>query len=131
MSCHDRKENVMNHHNMKLSHERGPVRVTWVSEGEGYNGKFEPDNPEDTLLLRFYCSIKEEDTALIVAFETRRTCFTADSSLEDKAAALDVLLERFYDAYTNHPEQDISALADELSYISADTYHSLALKSHT
>lgn len=117
----------MRHHNAKLCRERGPVQVILDYEGEGYKGRFDPSDPEDTMLMRFYCSVKDENTALMIAFETRRTCLAAETPLEVKAAVLEVLLHRFYDSYANHQEDALCLLADELSSISADNYPSYLL----
>ena len=116
----------MNHTNEKLVRERGPVRVAWVCLGEGYNGDFDPKNPEDELLLRFDVSVKGEDIGAFVTTESRCTCFAEKASTQDKEAALEILLDRFYDAYTAEPRRCLSTLADELSYISAGTYRSLS-----
>lgn len=117
----------MNHSNEKLVRERGPVRVTWVCLGEGYNGDYDPRNPEDEMLLRFDVAVKNEDIGSFVTVESRCTCFAAKATDKDKEAALEILLDRFYHAYTTDPRRCMGILADELSYISADTYRSLAL----
>ena len=116
----------MNYSTENLVRERGPVRVAWVCLGEGYNGEYDSENPEDELLLRFDMAVKNEDIGDFVTIESRRTCFTANAPAKDKDAALDVLLDCFYRAYTSEPHLSISSLANELSYISADTYKELA-----
>ena len=70
----------MNHTNEKLVRERGPVRVAWVCLGEGYNGDYDPKNPEDELLLRFDVAVKNEDIGSFVTIESRCTCFAANAS---------------------------------------------------
>lgn len=115
----------MNHQNYELVRERGPVRAAWVCLGEGYNGDYDPANPEDEPLLRFDLSVKDGDSGDFETVESRRTCFAERASMKDKEAALDILLRRFYDAYIGESRQCICTLADELSYISAGTYHSL------
>ena len=117
----------MNYTTENLVRERGPVRVAWVCLGEGYNGDYDPKNPEDELLLRFDVAVKDEDIGDFVTTESRCTCFAANAPAKDKEAALDVLLDHFHHAYTNHPRHYMSSLADNLSYISADTYRSLQL----
>ncbi len=112
----------MNHSNNRLAREKGSVRVTWSCLGEGYNGEYDPTNPEDELLLRFELLLKDETGGEWKSAESRRTCFADNAPIQAKEAALDILLNRFYDAYANHPAYDLSALADELSYISADTF---------
>ena len=117
----------MNHTTENLVRERGPVRVAWVCLGEGYNGEYDPKNPEDELLLRFDVAVKDEDIGDFVTTESRCTCFAANAPTKDKEAALDVLLDHFYNAYTSQPRHCMSSLADRLSYISADTYRALPL----
>lgn len=115
----------MNHTTENLVRERGPVRVAWVCLGEGYNGEYDSENPEDELLLRFDVAVKNEDIGDFVTIESRCTCFTANAPAKDKDAALDVLMDCFYRAYTSDSYLSISSLANELSYISADTYMEL------
>ena len=117
----------MNHTTENLVRERGPVRVAWVCLGEGYNGEYDPKDPEDELLLRFDVAVKDEDIGSFVTIESRCTCFAANAPIKDKEAALDVLLDHFHHAYTSEPRHCMSSLADKLSYISADTYRSLPL----
>lgn len=116
----------MNHTNETIVRERGPVRVAWVCLGEGYNGDYDPKNPEDELLLRFDVAVKDEDIGSFVTVESRCTCFAAKAPDKAKEGALDILLDRFYAAYTSEPRQCMSSLADKLSYISADTYLELS-----
>ena len=108
-----------------LVRERGPVRVAWVCLGEGYNGDYDPKNPEDELLLRFDVAVKDEDIGDFVTTESRCTCFAANAPA--KEAALDVLLDHFHHAYTSQPRHYMSSLADRLSYISVGTYQELVL----
>lgn len=116
----------MNHTNETIVREKGPVRVAWVCLGEGYNGDYDPKNPEDELLLRFDVAVKNENIGSFVTVESRCTCFAANAPDKAKEEALDILLDCFHTAYTNEPRQRLSSLADTLSYISADTYHSLS-----
>ena len=101
--------------------------MAWVCLGEGYNGEYDPKNPEDELLLRLDVAVKDEDIGNFVTTESRCTCFAANTPIKDKEAALDVLLDHFHNAYTSLPRHCMSSLADKLSYISADTYRSLPL----
>ena len=119
----------MNYPNEKIIRERGPIQVAWVCLGEGYNGDYDPSDPEDELLLRFDVAVKNEGISGFTTVESRCTCFAEKAPTKDQEAALDILLDRFYHAYTAVPRHCMSALADELSYISAGTYRSLALDS--
>lgn len=116
----------MNYTTDNFVRERGLVRVAWVCLGEGYNGDYDPKNLEDELLLRFDVAVKDQNIGDFVTIESRRTCFAANAPAKDKDAALDVLMDCFYRAYTSDSHLSISSLANELSYISADTYKELA-----
>ena len=37
---------------------RGVVKIEWVNLGEGYDGDYDPENPDDVNLLRFDVSKK-------------------------------------------------------------------------
>lgn len=115
----------MNDTTKNLVRERGPIRVAWVCHGEGYNGEYDPRDPEDELLLRFDVAVKAEGIGDFVTVESRCTCFPASTPIKDKEAALDMLLDHFHHAYTSHPGHSLRSLADRLSYISADTYQDL------
>ena len=101
--------------------------MAWVCLGEGYNGEYDPKNPEDELLLRFDVAVRDEDIGDFVTTESRCTCFAAKAPIKDKEAALDVILDHFHHAYTSQPRHCMSSLADRLSYISAGTYQELVL----
>lgn len=116
----------MDHRNYELVRERGSVRVAWICLGEGYNGDYDPKNPEDELLLRFDVAVKDDGIDDFVTTESRCTCFAARASVKDKEAALEILLNHFYHAYTNEPRPYMETLANKLSFISADTYWNLS-----
>lgn len=117
----------MDHQNYELVRERGSVRVAWICLGEGYNGDYDPKNPEDELLLRFDVAVKDDSIGDFVTTESRCTCFAASASAKGKEAALEILLNHFFYAYTKEPRCCIETLANKLCYISADTYRDLML----
>jgi hypothetical protein len=116
----------MDHQNYELVRERGSVRVAWICLGEGYNGDYDPKNPEDELLLRFDVAVKDDSIGDFVTTESRCTCFAASASAKDKEAALEILLNHFYHTYTNEPRSCMETLANKLSFISAGTYWNLS-----
>lgn len=117
----------MDHQNYELVRERGSVRVAWICLGEGYNGDYDPKNPEDELLLRFDVAVKDDSIGDFVTTESRCTCFAASASAKDKEAALAILLNHFHHAYIKEPRCHMETLANKLCYISAATYQGLAL----
>ena len=44
---------------MEPSIQRGPVRVSMIDLGEGYNGDYDPDDPDDAPLWRFDVYVKD------------------------------------------------------------------------
>lgn len=116
----------MDHQNYELVRERGSVRVAWICLGEGYNGDYDPKNPEDELLLRFDVAVKDDCIGDFVTTESRCTCFAARASAKDKEAALEILLNHFYHTHTNEPHSCMETLANKLSFISAGTYGNLS-----
>ena len=46
---------IMEHSFEDISFEKKGYRVTWEWIGEGWSGDYNPDDPEDTPLLRFSC----------------------------------------------------------------------------
>ena len=40
---------------------RGVVRIDWTNLGEGYDGDYDPENPDDVNLLRFDVSVANID----------------------------------------------------------------------
>ena len=118
----------MKHFSENIVRQRGNIRVAWVCIGEGYNGEYDPNDPEDELLLRLDVAAKNEETGDWKTVESRCTCFAASASPQDQEAALEILLDRFWNAYSTGTHQCLGALADEMSYISADTYYSVALE---
>lgn len=118
----------MKHFRENIVRQRGNIRVEWVCQGEGYNGEYDPNDPEDELLLRLGVAVRNEETGDWKIVESRCTCFAASASQQDQEAALEILLDRFYDAYSTGSHYCLGVLADEMSYISADTYYSVALE---
>lgn len=117
----------MDHQNHEVVRERCPVRVAWICLGEGYNGDYDPKNPEDELLLRFDVAVKDDGIGDFVTTESRCTCFAANASAKDKEAALEILLDHFHHAYVNGPRSCMETMANELCHISAGTYRDLEL----
>ena len=118
----------MKHFSENIVRQRGNIRVAWVCLGEGYNGEYDPNDPEDELLLRLDVAVKNEETDDWETAESRCTCFAASAPQQDQEAALEILLDRFCNAYSTGTRQCLGTLADEMSYISADTYHSVAME---
>lgn len=107
--------------------EKHPVKVRWIDQTEGQWGDYNPEDPDDVPLLRFDVSLWNEAAGKYNSCQSRCTCFCADASKEDIAKALDILLDRFYDAYSKNPNGSLKTLADQLSQISENNYQSMVL----
>ena len=97
---------------------KGNVRVEWDSIGEGFNGDYNPDNPDDKELLRFYISKRDNGTGNWedVADASYCTCFSADADDKMKMRALEIIMDRVYDYVIS--DISIKKICEELSYLS-------------
>lgn len=96
---------------------KGNVKVEWVRLGEGYDGDYDPSDPEDVELLRFDVSVQNPET---LEWEEPRdssycTLFPTDSPEEQQQKALELIMFNIYD----HASAGLSIKrrCEELSWI--------------
>jgi hypothetical protein len=116
---------------------RGRVRVDWDELGEGWHGDYNPDDPEDTELLRFSVYRFDGDDALLahanadpefatmLAVEGRGwmecddasycTSVPVDTSLDVRQQLLETLMHEFYRPVTEG--YSVKKLGEQLSWI--------------
>ena len=96
------------------------VRVEWDgSGGEGYSGEFDPDDPTDEHLLRFYVSRKEGDEWVECDDASYCTEFPAGATHEQKMAALKIIMSEVYDT-VHEGVSSIKKCCERLSWIGLD-----------
>lgn len=100
------------------------VRVEWVRLGEGWNGDYNEDDPDDDELLRFDAYVFEaEDNSDYwrevpgASYCTRTPVATP---METKKALLYVILNEYWDELGNDKEASVKKIGERLSWISPE-----------
>jgi len=118
--------------NNSSRYERGDVAVEWYNAGEGWDGDYDPDNPEDVNLLRFDFYARKDGNWITVLDASYCTQVPADTPDDVLANLLEVLMDEGEDAIQialsegdRHMYGDEIAPAgrrvfEELSWISPD-----------
>ena len=94
---------------------KGNVKVCWVELGEGFNGDYDPEDPDDIELLRFDVMHLVDGEWLYVESASYCTLFPVQADADLKAQALAILMDRFYEPVTQGIS--IKKLAEEMSWI--------------
>lgn len=79
-------------------YERGDVAVEWYNAGEGWDGDYNPDDPEDVNLLRFDFYGRKDGKWLTVLDSSYCTQVPADTPDNVLANLLEVLMDEGEDA---------------------------------
>lgn len=101
---------------------KGNLKVSWIKLGEGYNGDYNPEDPEDKELLRFDVErreSKEKDWEL-VDDASYCTNFPVESTLEEKIFGLLIVFKSYEDAIEDYPYTSIKKLGEDLSWINPE-----------
>ena len=99
-------------------HEKDGVKVTLEYTGEGWYGDYDPEDPEDTPLLRMDVYRYIEDEWVYVEDSSYCTAFPATEPQEKVDWAAKVI----YDTVYSFVETGIKRLCEELSWISPEDY---------
>jgi hypothetical protein len=91
----------------EITVEIGDDRVTWEYIGEGDSGDYNPDDPEDTPLLRFSCSRRVNDEWQELDDASYCTRLTPDEYLDNLLLAARNILETVFgtDIYKRQLEE--------------------------
>ncbi len=104
------------------------VRVAWVDCGEGWNGDYNPDDPEDVALLRFDVYRRtEDDERLLLSHEkwtpiddaSYCTQMPVESTDELKIRGLHLIMDRVHEPASDGATS-IKKICEELSWISPE-----------
>ena len=94
--------------------KRGNVTVELVDIGEGLSGTYNPDDPNDVKLLRFYVILGNED----VEDASYCTLVPATATLERQEAKLKILMDAVYERVSTN--QSVKKICERLSWMSLD-----------
>ena len=91
-----RTDEVISTKEVDMELVRNYLKVEWVNLNEGYNGDFDPSDPEDTNLLRFDVSYFDEDLKDWQAIDDASycTCMPAETPESILKRALEIIMDR-------------------------------------
>ena len=93
------------------------VKVIWENIGEGYNGDYDEEDPEDDNLLRFTVYVKEDECWMQVDDSSYCTYVTADTDNEKLMELLNVLMVEFYNVLHYDIYASVKKLGETMSFI--------------
>lgn len=99
---------------------RGVVRIEWEDLGEGRSGDYDPADPEDERLLRFYVRRWDADAGEWEDVEDASYCtnFPATASAAEKQSALEYLMRQFRGPV--EAGESVKKLGERMSWISPE-----------
>jgi len=105
----------------KVSLTRFPVKVELESIGEGYHGDYNPNDPHDEMLLRFYTSVCREGVWEEKEDASYCTQLPIHLSVSDQKKALQLLLNAFYPELKDDIDVSIKKVAEKMSWLSPES----------
>ena len=93
------------------------VKVIWENIGEGYNGDYDEDDPEDENLLRYTVYVKDNGEWREVDDASYCTLVPADTDKEYLMKLLEILMDEFYDVLHDNIDSSVKKLAERMSWI--------------
>ena len=97
------------------------VMIEWEAVGESlYGGEYDPKDPNDIEVLRFYVSKRNNEYGEWEEVESASYCTRVPVSAtpEELEAGLRILMNRFHDPVT--AGESVKKLGEEMSWISLD-----------
>lgn len=96
---------------------RDNVKVSWAELGEGLHGDYDPMNPDDVELLRFDVFVMRNGEWEEKENASYCTNFPVSSTIVEKFAGLQILLDRFHEALSADIDVSVKKLGEEMSWI--------------
>lgn len=93
------------------------VKVIWENIGEGINGDYDEDDPEDENLLRFTVYVNDDGEWIEVDNASYCTRVSADKDNEYLMVLLNLLMHEFYDVLHDNIYHSVKKLAEAMSWI--------------
>lgn len=97
---------------------KGNIKVEFVAIGEGLLGEYNPDDPDDVELLRFYVSRQHGDDWEDVCDASYCTLLPVSSSNERKQRELEKIMDEVYEPASRG--DSIKKICERLSWIGGD-----------
>lgn len=99
---------------------RDNVKIEWEAIGEGYSGDYNPKDPFDVELLRFYVSVLRDGVWEEKEDGSYCTLFPANATDEEQMQGLQLLMDNFHPVLFDDPGAPIKKLGERMSWISLD-----------
>lgn len=99
---------------------RDNVKVEWDAIGEGLHGDYDPADPEDVELLRFYISVLRDGVWMEKEDASYCTRLPVAASAEEQIAGLEILLDQFHCALSANIDISVKKLGEQMSWIDLD-----------
>lgn len=97
----------------------GDVKVEWAELGEGKDGDYDPDDPDDVELLRFDVSRKRGNSWEAIDDASYCTQIPVSATEEQRAKGLQMLMDEVY--YAASQGYSIKKACERLSWISLES----------
>ena len=94
------------------------VKVEWVEIGEGRSGYYNPDDPDDVELLRFYVSTLVDGEWQDVHDGSYCTNFPYSATPEQRKKALEKIMDSVYEPLTS--DSPYKKILERMSWIGLD-----------
>jgi len=107
---------------LHLEYEEDGVRVSWDDIGEGICGDYDPDNPDDIPLLRFYVDIFQDGQWEEVEDASYCTQMPVATPVPILERALRYLHAEYKDALSGYPYSSVKRLGERLSWINPEQF---------
>ncbi len=99
------------------------IRVSLEYIGEGLQGDYDKNDPDDEPLLRFYVEHKNDDgTWEEVEDASYCTNISANSSHDVIKKAVEFICKAYYDVLSNDPYVSVKKLGENLSWLSEEDF---------
>lgn len=106
---------------------RDNVKVEWTELGEGIDGDYNPDNPDDIELLRFDMSRKVGDDWEAIDDASYCTQVPVSATAEQRAKGLQMIMDEVYEWASQG--YSIKKVCERLSWISLENIENNRIES--
>ena len=94
---------------------RGNLKVEWVELGEGLSGDYNPDDPDDIELLRFYVAVLKDGDWEDLDDASYCTNMPVSATPEQRRKGLKKIMDVVYERASSR--QSIKKMCERLSWI--------------
>lgn len=116
LSCFNEKSTLGYCEELELIKDN--VKICWINIGEGINGDYDENNPEDINLLRFDVYVLEDGDWIAVDDASYCTNVPSNTGKEELEKLLETLMNEFYNVLHDDIHASVKKLGERMSHIS-------------